>query len=95
MPCPVTDGEQGEGGNTKSGGSQPPVPSQKDIAKTDLKQFIGDSAHAKESPAFGFASDATLALLAEIGRVWEMDVFRLSQLTNGNVLPTVGIQLRR
>ncbi|KAL8271719.1 hypothetical protein Esti_004314 [Eimeria stiedai] len=49
----------------------------------------------QQEPSAGVASDALFTLLNQIGKEWNLNVFLLSEITNKNVLPTVGFQLKR
>ncbi|CDJ48269.1 hypothetical protein, conserved [Eimeria brunetti] len=39
--------------------------------------------------------DSLLSLLSSVGIIWDLDFFKLAEESKGNVLPSVGIQLRR
>ncbi|KAL8425546.1 hypothetical protein Efla_006781 [Eimeria flavescens] len=86
---------EGTAGNASSSSSsavrRASFETRKSLSKSGFKDW-GDS---KGNPSSGVLTDPLGALIAQVGKEWNLDFFRLSELTNKNVLPTVAFQLRR
>lgn len=96
LPPASTEKEPATQGSSLQHGNRSSSEREKSFPRMSFKELV-DNPHPEETPGpgRGVSFDEIMALLVQVGRVWNLNVFLLSELTNGNVLPSVGLELRR